>query len=45
MPSSSHKLMLSLVAKAIPIARVTSITMEMPVVMAILKGLYPSRAA
>jgi hypothetical protein len=44
MPSSSHKLMLMLVAKVKPITRATSITMEIPIAMATLKGLYPSQA-
>jgi hypothetical protein len=42
MPSSSPKLVLSLVAKATSIARVISIIMEMPIAMAMLNNLYPS---
>jgi hypothetical protein len=45
MLSSSQELVLSLVAKAISIARVTSITIEIPVAMAMLKNLYSSQAA
>jgi hypothetical protein len=44
MLSSSQKLVLRLVAKVMPIARATSITMEIPITMAMLKGLCPSQA-
>jgi hypothetical protein len=50
-PSSSHKLVLCLVAKTTSvarvtcIARVTSIDMEMPIAMAMLMNVYPSQAA
>jgi hypothetical protein len=44
MLSDSQKLVVSLVAKVIPIARATSITMEIPIAMAILKGLCLSQA-
>jgi hypothetical protein len=45
MSSSSQKLVLRLVAKAMSIARVISVTMEMPVAIAMLKNLYPIQAA
>jgi hypothetical protein len=45
MPSSSHKLVLSLVAKVTSIARVISITVEPAIAKAILKNLYLSQVA
>jgi hypothetical protein len=45
MLSSIHKLVLSLIARTMSITRVISITMEMPVAIAMLKNLYPSQVA
>jgi hypothetical protein len=42
MPSTSYKLVHSLVAKTILFTRVISITIEIPIAMAIIKNLYQS---
>jgi hypothetical protein len=45
MLTSIYKLMLSLVARIMSIARVISITIEMPITMVMLMYLYPSQVA